>query len=99
MVIGVWVENQGAIMVSAGVTLALYSGDPTQAESLLMGTGQTTQVLQPGEAQFVVVPLGPQWFAATEAFAVVDYSAAGGMHSECNEGNNVRSLGPLACTP
>ncbi len=94
-VVGVWVENRGALQLPAGVKVAILAG--SASTGTVLGVAQTTAPLAPGEAELVVVSVPAAGSNGQPAFAVVDWSATGGQNNECNESNNVLALGVLGC--
>jgi hypothetical protein len=88
------VRNLGRAAVDAGVPVGFYEGDPA-AGGTLIGTGATTKVLYPAEAEDVVLELNDA--SATikngdvAVWAVVD--DGGGPHpwQECRTENNAGS--------
>lgn len=93
------VRNLGRAAVDAGVPVGFYEGDPS-AGGALLGTGATTKVLYPAEAEDVVLDL-PDASAAIKSgdvavWAVVD--DGGGPHpwQECRTENNAGSA-ELGC--
>lgn len=85
------VRNLGRAAVDAGVPVGFYEGDPG-AGGALLGTGATTKVLYPAEAEDVILEL-PDASAAIKngdvaVWAVVD--DGGGAHpwQECRTTNN-----------
>ncbi len=85
------VRNIGQASVPAGVAVGFYDGDP-QAGGALLGSGVTTKVLYPAEAQDVVLPLAspPQGLVdgTAEAWVVVDDGMPMHPWQECRTDNN-----------
>jgi hypothetical protein len=100
LLVGVWVENRGAIQLPFGTSVGFYDGTPSPANPAF-ATGLTTRTLAPGEAELVgaVWPNpGPPPQTLT---AVVDDDGSGtgtGAHNECGTAaNNTAVLTNLGC--
>ncbi len=89
--LGIWVVNQGSLQVGAGIVVAITQGSPTGA---VLGTAVTTQTLNPGDAELVVIELTTAGSNGQDAYVIVDYATA---NNECNEINNAINIGMQAC--
>jgi hypothetical protein len=93
------VRNIGQASVPAGVAVGFYDGDPSAGGNLL-GSGATTQVLYPAEAQDVVLVLDSPPTAlvdgTADAWVVVDDGQPDHVWTECRPDNNTAS-GPVTC--
>lgn len=93
------VRNIGQASVPAGVKVGFYEGDPDQG-GVLLGTGATTKVLYPAEAQDVVLELPelpPALMDGSKALVlVVDDGGEPHVWTECRADNNKTTLDP-AC--
>jgi hypothetical protein len=98
--VGAWVENRGAIFVPAGVSVGFYDGAPAPANPAF-AIGLTTRILQPGDAELVVVPWASPPPPPRAVHAVVDDDGTGtdmGAHSECGApAANTAILGNQGC--
>jgi len=93
--IGVWVENHGALQLPGGVSVTVYAGPP--ASGTVLGQGITRAVLNPGEAELVVIPIAAGGSGSRDAWVSVDSGMSGDSNNECREDNNVLNIGPLGC--
>jgi len=93
------VRNLGQASAPAGVVVGFYEGDPAQGGTLL-GTGKTTKILYPAEAQDVVLelPALPAGLmdGSKPLVLVVDDGGEPHTWTECRTDNNKASLDP-AC--
>jgi hypothetical protein len=93
------VRNLGQASVPQGVVIGFYAGDPAGGGTLL-GTGQTTKVLYPAEAEDVLLLLAgaPTDVVSgeTDVYVVVDDGMPAHPWKECRTGNN-RGSGSAAC--
>jgi hypothetical protein len=93
------VRNIGQASVPAGVTVGFYEGDPEQGGTLL-GTGVTTKILYPAEAQDVLFELPAVPAALMDGskplVLIVDDTAEPHTWSECRTDNNKTAIDP-AC--
>jgi len=84
--VGAWVENRGAILVAAGVEVSFYNGAPSPSNPAF-AVGRTSQVLQPGQGELVVVSWTNPPAAPRTIFVVADDDGSGtdtGQHNECD---------------
>jgi hypothetical protein len=93
------VRNIGQASAPAGVVVGFYEGDPAEG-GVLLGTGATTKVLYPAEAQDVVLELPvlpPGLMDGSKALVlVVDDGGEPHAWTECRVDNNKAVLDP-AC--
>ena len=93
------VRNLGQASVPAGVTVGFYEGEPGQGGTLL-GSGVTTKILYPAEAQEVLLelPMIPPAFidGSKSLVLVVDDTAQPHSWTERRTDNNQTALDP-AC--
>lgn len=98
--IGVWVENRGALQVPGGVSVAFYDGPPSSA-NLAFATTLTTTAIFPGEAQFVTVRWANPAASPRTVYVLVDDDGSGtgrGAHNECREdAMNQTTIANLGC--
>ncbi len=92
------VRNIGQASVPAGVTVGFYQGDPAQGGTLL-GTGVTTKILYPAEAQDVLFEL-PEVPAALKdgtvpLVLIVDDTSEPHTWTECRTDNNKTAIDPV----
>ncbi|MCA9552240.1 MAG: VCBS repeat-containing protein [Myxococcales bacterium] len=84
--VGSWVENRGAILVAAGVSVAFYDGAPGPSNPAF-AVGHTSQTLQPGQGELVVVTWPNPPTAPRTVFVIADDDGSGtntGAHNECD---------------
>ena len=92
-----WVENQGALVVAPGLSVAFYDEPPTSSSSPF-GTAMTTRALNPGEAELVTVNWTPAPRSPKTVYVVADdVGAVMGGVNECNEADNSRQSPGLYC--
>jgi hypothetical protein len=93
------VRNIGQASVPAGVAVGFYDGDPTLGGTLL-GSGTTTKILYPAEAQDVLLVLDPPpptlVDGSAEAWVVVDDGMPDHVWEECRTANN-SAHAPVPC--
>jgi subtilase family serine protease len=82
------VGNGGAIAAASGAQVAWYDGDPT-AGGVLIGTGQTTRALAPGDYQDLVFTWTGASAGSRTLVAVVDPDAT---RVDCDPADNRASL-------
>lgn len=90
------VRNLGQAAVPTGVSVGFYAGDPDSGGTWL-GTGATTKVLYPAEAEEVTLVLDEPPMALQsgelDLFVVVDDGMPAHAWHECRVDNNVASVG------
>jgi hypothetical protein len=93
------VRNIGQASVPAGVAVGFYAGDPAMG-GMPLGSGATTKVLYPAEAEDVVLllPDAPPGLpnGDTEVWVVVDDGMPAHTWEECRTDNNF-AHGPVPC--
>ncbi|HZZ84050.1 MAG TPA: FG-GAP-like repeat-containing protein [Anaeromyxobacteraceae bacterium] len=89
----VW--NRGAVLVTAGVPIAVYQG---AAGGPLLATAKTAGAITPGNFESVVIPLPSPPSAPTTVVVVLNDDGTGqGVVGECRRDNNVLSLPGAYC--
>ncbi len=89
----VW--NRGAVLVTAGVPIAVYLG---QAGGTLLATARTTGAITPGNYEIVAIPLPNPASVPTTIVAVLNDDGTGqGVVGECRRDNNVVPLPGAYC--
>ncbi len=92
------IGNGGEVFVHANVNVAFYDGDPQQGGSLL-GVVGTTQKLEPGEFEDVVLTLDRSLLPG-EIWVRADDDGFGNQQvNEPDEFNNIHHAVPIAVTP
>jgi len=90
------IGNGGSLHVAAGLPVAFYDGDPASGGALI-GTLQTTKVLNPGEYEDVTLTWNSPMPGVHDVYVVADDDGTGqGTASECNETNNTHRWTPLS---
>ena len=92
------VRNIGQASVPAGVIVGFYQGDPAQGGTLL-GTGVTSKVLYPAEAQDVLfeLPVVPEALkdGNVPLVLIVDDTSEPHTWTECRTDNNKTAIDPV----
>jgi hypothetical protein len=90
------IGNGGAVQVGAGVDVSFYDGDPSGG-GVLLGTAATSSILAPGQFEDVALALPGGFDFSADIFVVADDSGGlVGSESECDETNNIHSIGNCA---
>lgn len=96
------VENRGTRGVPPGVAVAFFAGDAPD-RSTLLGVAYTTRVLLAGAGEWVEVMVTDAPLDASmmlRFYAIADDDGAGsGLHSECDEDNNIGMSVAFECRP
>jgi hypothetical protein len=93
LTVKIW--NRGAVLVAAGVPVALYEG---AAGGKLLGIAQTQRAITPGAFEAVTVAVKPAPSVPTDYTVVLNDDGTGqGVVGECDRGNNVITLPGLFC--
>jgi PKD repeat protein len=85
------VGNGGASLVTAGLLVSFYDGDPS-ASGVLLGTVMTSQDLSPGAFEDVTLTVSGETQDTVWVFADDDGTHMGKV-SECREDNNIHNSG------
>lgn len=94
LLVGVWVDNRGALLAPAGIDVAFHDGPPSAANPAF-AVGMTTRPLAPGQGELVVVRWINPSAGSHEVHAVIDASQ---VINECNEGpSNVAVIQGVGC--
>jgi hypothetical protein len=95
--ITVKVWNRGAVLVAAGVPVAVYQG---QAGGKLLAVGQTLHAIVPGASETVTIDVTPPPLVPTDVTTVVNDDGTGeGVVGECNATNNAVQIPSIYCPP
>ena len=85
------IGNGGEVLVAPGIAVAFYDGDPSNG-GVLLDTVETTERLEPGQFEDVMITLAAASF--TGLWVVADDDGTGKGHvSECSENNNIYRTG------
>ncbi|MCK6549507.1 FG-GAP-like repeat-containing protein [Myxococcota bacterium] len=100
ILVGAWIENRGAILVPAGLSVAFYDELPTPMNPAF-AVAQTTRQLRPGEAELVSARWTSPGPAPRTIYVVADDDGSGngiGANNECREdAANTIAIPSLTC--
>ena len=91
----VTVWNRGAVLVTAGVPIAVYQ---SRAGGALLAVGHTSSAIAPGASTAVSIGFSAPAAPIDVAVVVNDDGTGQGVVGECDTGNNTVLLAGLACT-
>ncbi len=95
--VSVVVWNRGAVLVVAGVPVAVYDG---QVGGQLLAVGRTQGAILPGQSETVVVTVSPAPTQPVDLVVNVNDDGTGqGVVGECDLSNNTTTFVTSACTP
>lgn len=91
----VTVWNRGAVLVTAGVPIAVYQSQPG---GTLLAVGHTSTAIEPGASATVAIGLSPPPATPVDVAVVLDDDGTGqGVVGECDTGNNTVLVLGLSC--
>jgi hypothetical protein len=91
--VNVW--NRGAVLVAAGIPVAVYQG---AAGGKLLAVGQTKGAIVPGAFEAVTIAVTPGPTTATDLAIVVNDDGTGqGLVGECDRTNNAQRIAGVFC--
>ncbi|BDG10126.1 FG-GAP repeat domain-containing protein [Anaeromyxobacter paludicola] len=95
LTVAVRVWNRGAVLVTAGVPIAVYQG---AAGGALLATARTAGAIKPGAFESVSIPLaGPASAPATVTVVLNDDGTGQGVVGECRRDNNAVAVPGAYC--
>ena len=93
--LNVTVWNRGAVLVTAGVPIAVYQSRPG---GTLLAVGHTSAAIEPGASTTVAIDLSPPPASATDVAVVLNDDGTGqGVVGECDTTNNTVIFPGLSC--
>ncbi|MFL5273463.1 MAG: FG-GAP-like repeat-containing protein [Anaeromyxobacteraceae bacterium] len=95
LTVKVW--NRGAVLVAAGVPIAVYQG---RAGGKLLAVGLTLHAIVPGASETVTIDIASPPLVPTDVTTVVNDDGTGeGVVGECNTTNDAVQIPSIYCPP